>query len=207
MSCYVLRVPATLAKKIGKNHGLWDSICWQAAEAHDIREYERQLASMSEADRAQAIARREAKMSGELGRMLRASMARNESKHARAKGLVTEPAHCLDKAGSVIENALMSAGYKQGLHEGSEAGKDHGDSRPLLRSPAQTAAFATFLNQHSSADLMSRMDPVDAAKVVFSPDGDGARLFAEVLDEYYPPLRAYVSQAAGDGDALLGWTV
>jgi len=53
---------------------------------------------------------------------------------------------------------------------------------------------------------MAKVDLTDAEKIRRS-EGSPGQAFSETLEEYYPPLRSYVSDAKRNGDCLLVWVI
>jgi hypothetical protein len=204
---YMLRVPQATVDQIGDDHELWDGVIGLAIKANSDRTSEQMIVNLPEDARVQARERRNkylkdwrSKLSGELASIVAAAEA-NES---RAKPFIFPAALCVDRAWDVLHHALSNDDTSSGLFEGRMVGVDRGYGQSFLRNVAQTAAFADLLDRHAPADLLATIDP-DPDRIYAIPRENSADAVAEVLEHYYPLVRAYVGEARANKDALLIW--
>jgi hypothetical protein len=90
------------------------------------------------------------------------------------------------------------------LRGGREVGDDLGYGPARALSPAETKAFAQFLDGQTAAGLAARVD-VNAMEQlgIYSADDESA----DDVDHYFPQLKAYVGDAAQRGHGLVIWMI
>ncbi len=131
---------------------------------------------------------------------------------AAAAKLNLAPSLCLEKDWHVLHFLLTGAAGKNtepsgALLAGDAIGNDMGYGPARLLAPADTAAFADFLDAQDVRQLLQRFDmrKMRGARVYNAPDDDQAEQVALWASVFVPKLRRYMAQARTDGAGLLLW--
>lgn len=211
MICSALAIDASTLLQLRQDEDLTLGVTSLAYGRMREHQFEQHMQELPEGERSAARQRWKQAQAASRERMpeeYAAQMAEMDALEARAASLNLRGAMSLEKSWDALHHLFELAGGS--IFDGEPLGSDQGYGPAVLRTPASVTEFSNFLNgpgadQIKHADMMWLREQ----RVYAWPEPGDMTVADDELREhlyrYFETFRAYVTDAAQRGDALLLW--
>lgn len=211
MICSALAIDASTLLQLRRDEELVLGVTSLAYGRMREHEFEQHIQELPEGERSAARQRWQEAQAASRERVPKefaAQMAEMDALEARAASLNLRGAMSLEKSWDALHHLFELAGGS--IFDGEPLGSDQGYGPAVLRTPTNVTELSNFLNgpgaaQIEHADMMWLRDQ----RVYAWPEPDDATVddeeMREHLNRYFETFRAYVTDAAERGDAMLIW--